>query len=284
MVTRTLGPVTFSLAEYRATGGYEITRNARHVRQEETDVFLLQLHLEGGKIGLRQDGRESMIEQSGDFSILDDSIPSVLYCPPNSSVRAVTAAIPKSLLEDKVPNLCNITAVHVSGQNGAGRLLSTMVAEIAPNLEQHWLSGASAARLSNALVDLLSVALLQAQDRTGRPSEGHASLVDSIYRFVEKNLASPELTPRLIADVHHISVRYLHRLFENEDSTLAEWIRARRLDGASRQLIDPAFSHIPVSNIGANWGFSDPSTFSRAFRSRFGAPPRDYRTTFLVNP
>lgn len=281
MVSGNLGPVTFSLAEYRASSGYEIIRSSRHVRQEETDDFLLQLHLGGGKVGLSQKDRESTLERPGDFSMLDDSVPSTLYCPPDSSARAVTASMSRSLLVEQVPQLRDITALHIDGQTGAGRLLSSMVISLASNLESGWLSGTSSARLSGAFIDVLSVALLEAQG-TERPRETYAAgLLESIYRFVEKNLSSSDLTVQRVADAHHISLRYLHRLFEQEEVTLGEWIRNRRLDSVSRQLIDPAFQHVPVGKIGASWGLPDPSTFSRAFRARFGMPPRDYRTVFL---
>ncbi|MGP9761126.1 helix-turn-helix domain-containing protein [Corynebacterium sp. AOP12-C2-36] len=282
IVTGDLGPVTFSLAEYQASSGYEIVRTSRHIRQEENDDFLLQLHLGGGQIGLSQKDRESTIERLGDFSILDDSAPSALYCPPDSSARAVTASIPRSILIDKVPHLRDITGLHIDGQSGTGQLLSSMVNGLASNLETGWPRGIASARLSSALIDVLSVALLEAHGGTERPPETYAAgLLESIYRFVEKNLSRPDLNVQLVADSHHISLRYLHRLFEKENATLSEWIRNRRLDSASQQLIDPTYLHVPVSKIGAHWGFPDPSAFSRAFRARFEMPPRDYRTAFL---
>lgn len=282
MVTGKLGLVTFSLAEYQATSGYEIIRSSRHVQKEDSYKLLLQLHLGGGKIGLTQSGRTSTIDRPGDFSVLDDSVPSTLYCPSNSSARAVTALVPRSLLVEKVPYLRDITAINISGQSHTGHLLSSMVVGLASNLETGWVSGTSAARLSNALIDVLSVALLEAQGDTERPPETYAAgLLESIYRFSEKNLSRPDLTVQMVADAHNISPRYLHRLFEQEDTTLGEWIRNRRLGNASRQLIDPAFRQKAVSRIGASWGFPDPSVFSRAFRTRFGIPPRDYRTKFL---
>lgn len=283
MTTADFGAIKFSLAEYEATSGYEITRNSRHVRQEETDDFLLQLHLAGGTIGLSQHDRQSTIERPGDFSILDDSAPSTLYCPPNSAVRAVTISMSRSLLSDKVPQLQDLTAVRIDGNRGTGRLLSSMVVGLASSIETDWPAGASSARLSGALVDVLSVALMESQGKNKSvPSSYTAGLLDSIYQYIERHLGRADLSPGSIAEAHHISVRYLHRLFESEEVTLAEWIRGRRLDHASRQLIDPAYRHIPVSRIGANWGFPDPSTFSRAFRSQFDLPPRDYRTAHLT--
>lgn len=282
LVTRPLGQVTLTLLEHRAVGAYQITRGLRHVRQQDRADFLLELHLDGGMIEFRQDGREALIGRAGDFSLLDDALPSMRYCPPSSSVRSVAASIPRGLLIEKVPRLGELTAVTVDGQTSAGRHLATLMADLAPHLEEDWFSGASAARLSHALVDLLSVALLEARGpHDATRDSGTAPLVDSVYRFVEQHLADQRLSPRVIADAHHISLRQLHRLFEDEDVTPAEWIRSRRLEEVSRQLADPASAHVPVSSVGARWGYADPSAFSRAFRARYGVPPRDYRAAIL---
>lgn len=83
----------------------------------------------------------------------------------------------------------------------------------------------------------------------------------------------------MIAAAHHISVRYLHRLFEAEDKTVASWIRGRRLERSRLDLLDPALAGRPVSAIGARWGFTSAIHFSRAFRAVYGLPPGEYRMT-----
>ena len=85
------------------------------------------------------------------------------------------------------------------------------------------------------------------------------------------------MTPTTIAAAHHISLRYLHKLFEAQGTTVAGWIRRRRLDRCRVDLLDPAYRARPVSAIGARWGFPDASRFNRVFRAAHGVPPGEYR-------
>src|SRR5690606_5151921 len=47
--------------------------------------------------------------------------------------------------------------------------------------------------------------------------------------FIDQHLSDPELGPRLIAAAHNVSISYVHRLFGDDGTTVAGWIRARRL-------------------------------------------------------
>ncbi|KRE23331.1 hypothetical protein ASG80_06305 [Agromyces sp. Soil535] len=58
---------------------------------------------------------------------------------------------------------------------------------------------------------------------------------------------------------------------------MRSWIRARRLDRAREDLIDPAFSGFSVGEIGARWGLSDPAHFCKLFALAFGRSPTEYR-------
>lgn len=78
---------------------------------------------------------------------------------------------------------------------------------------------------------------------------------------------------------HHISVSYLHRLFRTGGTTVTELIRRGRLEGARRDLADRRLRETPVHRIAARWGFRDHSAFTRAFRTAYGVPPREYRET-----
>ncbi|MFE2941524.1 AraC family transcriptional regulator [Streptomyces sp. NPDC059255] len=81
------------------------------------------------------------------------------------------------------------------------------------------------------------------------------------------------------AAAHHISVSYLHRVFQAHDrgTTVSAWIRHQRLEAARRDLADPALRAVPVHRIGTGWGFTQHAVFSRAFHAAYGVPPRDYR-------
>ncbi|MEO6529881.1 MAG: helix-turn-helix domain-containing protein, partial [Specibacter sp.] len=98
-----------------------------------------------------------------------------------------------------------------------------------------------------------------------------------IRRFIEANLADPELSPASVASAHFISTRHLHNVFQEAGTTVAHWIRTRRLENCRRELRDPLLTHRPVSVIASRWGFVDAAHFSRVFRATFGEPPSTYR-------
>ena len=104
-------------------------------------------------------------------------------------------------------------------------------------------------------------------------------LVRRIRSYAEAHLADPALTPETIAAAHHISLRYLYKLFQADGVTVAAWVRQRRLEHCERDLVDPAQADRPASAIAAGWGFTDPAHFSRAFRAQYGAAPGEYRRT-----
>ena len=56
-------------------------------------------------------------------------------------------------------------------------------------------------------------------------------------------------------DAHHISVRSLHRLFEDEETTVASYIRDLRLARCRRDLADPALADRPVQADRGALGF-----------------------------
>ncbi|MEU6719577.1 helix-turn-helix domain-containing protein [Nonomuraea sp. NPDC046802] len=86
-----------------------------------------------------------------------------------------------------------------------------------------------------------------------------------------------ELNPRSIAAAHHISVSYLHRLFQEQGFTVAAWMRDQRLGRTGRDLADPALADVPIHEIAGRWGFGRAADFSRAFRAFYGISPREFR-------
>lgn len=95
-------------------------------------------------------------------------------------------------------------------------------------------------RVGAAFLDVLSVALAARLDRgdaVPRDSRQH-DLLTRIHAFIEERLSDPALSPATIAAAHHVSLRYLHKLFESLEATVAGWIRRRRLERCRRDLLD----------------------------------------------
>jgi AraC-like DNA-binding protein len=85
------------------------------------------------------------------------------------------------------------------------------------------------------VVELVAVAL-SAQLGESRPAPGEV-LRDRIVGFIEARLSDRDLTPAKVAAAHHMSVRRLHKLFEDEPLTVAALIRRRRLERCHADLV-----------------------------------------------
>jgi AraC-like DNA-binding protein len=105
-----------------------------------------------------------------------------------------------------------------------------------------------------------------------------------VRAFIEAGLADPGLTPAAVARAHHVSLRWLYRLFEEEPTSVAGLIRERRLERCRRDLLDPSLAGLPVSAVAARWGLTNAAHFSRAFRAAYGASPVEYRRLGAAAP
>ncbi|MFE4330531.1 helix-turn-helix transcriptional regulator [Streptomyces sp. NPDC056831] len=83
-------------------------------------------------------------------------------------------------------------------------------------------------------------------------------------------------TPSHGLAAHGISVRYLHRLFEAESTTVCQWIREQRLHECRRELVVRAAESVSLGQVARRWGFTGPARFSRAFRRSYGLSPTDW--------
>jgi AraC-like DNA-binding protein len=109
-----------------------------------------------------------------------------------------------------------------------------------------------------------------------------AALLGQIKGYVEDQLGDPGLGPASIAAAHHISPRYLRKLFEGEGDSVARWIRSRRLEHCRRDLSRLEMCDKSVSSVAAHWGLTDAAHFSRLFKAAYGRSPRDYRHSMLA--
>jgi AraC-like DNA-binding protein len=197
--------------------------------------------------------------------------------PSFTAMRNIRVSVPKAIIPLRDRELGELTGVRIPGDRGAGALASALTRQLARSVDE--LPAPEAARLGTAVVDVLTVALAGRLDRASAvPGARERTLLHRIYAFVEQQLADPGLSPRRIAAAHHISLRYLHKLFEAEPVTVGGWVRRRRLERCRQDLRDPAQRYRPVAAIGAHWGFLSDAHFSRAFRDEYGVPPAEFRT------
>jgi AraC-like DNA-binding protein len=107
------------------------------------------------------------------------------------------------------------------------------------------------------------VALAARLDRTREvPAETRRrALLERIRAFIERSLGDPHLSPASIAAAHFISLRTLHKLFETQQTTVADWIRRRRLERCAQDLLDPC--SFRSRSLGAFADMTEPPFVSR---------------------
>ncbi|MFC4119343.1 helix-turn-helix domain-containing protein [Nonomuraea zeae] len=260
-----LGPV--GVGRIRTSTPHSIHRTQGLIHRDNPELYRVVLAVSGNP-RLSQGDRQARL-RPGEFAVYDFNRPYELAY--DSAVRLAVFSFPHELLT--LP--ADLTALPFSAESGAAALAVPLMRRVATDHQTYQPS--SAARLSTVVTDLISTALAErAEQEPALPADSRRRvLLLSIHAFIEQRLGEMELDPATVAAAHHISVRYLHRLFESENTTVAAWIRRRRLERCRAELA--AGGARPVSEIAARWGLPDSAHFSRLFRSTYGVPPAEYR-------
>ncbi|MGW2491401.1 helix-turn-helix domain-containing protein [Streptomyces sp. NPDC001606] len=272
----TVLPVSFMSSRYR--------RSAKAVRRSDPQHYHLTLLLQG-EMGLEHAGHSATLRPDS-LHLVDSSQPfnlSVTGAGPDGHAKGIGVDLPKSLLPLPPHRIRGALGQALPGREGAGALLTEFLLNL--HRQADTLRPSDAPRLGTVVLDLLSTWLTHLLDARSSlpPQSRRTALLRSVLAFAQQNLHDPELSPSLIAAAHHISLSYLHKVFQEQmpGQTVAAWIRDRRLDGARRDLADPALRHTPVHSIALRWGLPDASGFNRAFRTAYGLPPGQYRRRAL---
>jgi len=129
---------------------------------------------------------------------------------------------------------------------------------------------------SEALRDALLIQLLvligraaprQARASSGRRDEKITQVLTYINEHPDGSLSVDELAGQAFLSRYHV----MRRFKEQTGVTVHAYIMQRRLTTAARLIR----GGVPAARAAADCGFSDYSTFYRAFRRTFGASPRD---------
>lgn len=232
----------------------------------------------GGTSCVSQAGREATLAP-GDFALYDTSRPYQIISNGSFHMQAVTFArealrLPPSQLE-------RVATRPISGREGLG----LMVAQYLSGLTQQVDIGGRAlsCHLADATLDLLTALFTQRLDSGGGNAinDAKTGLLLGVQTYIEHRLGDPRLDVADIAAAHHVSIRALQKLFESHGQTVTGWIRARRIEHCRKDLANATLAEQPVGAIAAKWGLVDGAHFSRLFKSAYGLPPREYRTSAL---
>lgn len=108
-----------------------------------------------------------------------------------------------------------------------------------------------------------------------------AARLQAIKQDVADNLGERGLSVSAVATRHHVTQRYVQRLFESEGATFSEYVLNERLARVRKMLTHPQYVRWTISAIALEAGFGDVSYFNRRFRRRYGTSPSDVRAEAL---
>jgi AraC-like DNA-binding protein len=269
VVTDRFGEMQVSVVDAQAQ---QVRRTPRLIAASAREYMLVGLETKGEGVVV-QDGREALLHP-GEIAFYDTTRPYLLGF--RDAFQMQVFQIPRDAFGLPESSLRRITGVTVRGDTGLGALVVPFLSRLAAQARSY--GGPGAERLGATAVDLLAALIVQQLGlAAGEPAT--PALLARVHAHIDRHLARPELSPESIARAHHISVRYLHRLFQAEGTTVSGWIRERRLAACHRELSrGPGRTAPTVAAIAHRWGFTDPAHFSRAFRARYGVSPRALRS------
>jgi AraC-like DNA-binding protein len=156
-------------------------------------------------------------------------------------------------------------------ESGAARLIGAAMQEFYARADDLTVSEAEA-----AIEGIVALTTACARTRLAGDEADHVkSKRKAALDYIDVHLGSAQLGPDEIAEAARVSRASLYRLLATEGGIRAVLLK-RRLDEALRLLLADNRDERSLTEVARRCGFGGTSQFSRAFRARFGAPPRQY--------
>ena len=269
------------LLKWRLPGAWILTGTFAGVRQggdsgpsgPDDDLFF-GFNMSGSSLA-SQHGAEVSVG-AGDAVAID----------PAAGAFSIVRAAPARMIGVRIPR--RSVPVGAAG-SGASPLRLVPAGTAALHLLTSYLHGAlSGSALSSApladtvvshLAELITLSLdpVYAAAPPASIRSVRAARLAAVKADIESHLTDGSLTVAAVAARHHISARYLHKIFEDEEMTYSRFVLDLRLALAYHTLRQPRSATRTISSIASDTGFGDLSYFNRTFRRRYGITPSSAR-------
>lgn len=222
-------------------------------------------------MGAMSDGKRECLLCAGDMCIVAPDRDITARRP--GRFRQVLANVPRDELDAALPAWQSLSMTTISADRPATKAAADVIRLMMGrrDLLDRDCRGHLAAVALNLIGGLTAEAA--APGRASRPTRMMAYHRRRIEAFVLENLRDPELSVSGIAAALGLSVRYVHRLFHADGSSLMQWVMQQRLQACRREI--DARCGRSISEVAFAWGFNCASHFSRAFKKQFGVRPSE---------
>ncbi|MES9829283.1 MAG: helix-turn-helix domain-containing protein [Candidatus Thiodiazotropha sp.] len=246
------------------------------LRQEPSDIIhdcYFAVVLTSGRYKLQQGGREIFL-RPGEMSLYDATQPHRIDIPERFS--KILISIPRKTLDQRIPNIGNLTATKIPTAGGVGAVTSTMIQSILKHL--HEIDQDHFFQMSDHVLDFLTLSLEQISKRMANQTRHRALTLMRVKRFITEHIGDHQLNAAAIASGTGLSVRYINNLFSDEETSVMRHVKQQRLEKCRRQIGSKQRRTMLISEIAMQCGFINMAHFSRAFKQRYGMSPRECRS------
>lgn len=266
-----LGRVQLGSAKTIADGAVNVVRSEARLRQDGDYRIMIVINRGDTPMSVRQFDRKIDLKRD-EMTVLAMDMPSECSTPQSGQSHVIF--LPREILQQPGRMLESLSATRLKTHRTAQLLLSQNVQQLLgakedfePNLETA--SGEYIVQLASTILQKQSLqpAKQQAKDPETR--------VADIRKQIARSYRIPDLKPTAIGERLGLSARSVQHVLSQNGSTFSEELMAMRLEAAFGMLRSGATA--PVADIAFKCGFSDLSTFHRAFRARYGKTPNAAR-------
>ena len=250
--------------------GLRFARDRALVARMGVDHILAHVRLSGrARIATGGDERDCA---PGDICLFDLSRP---LSASSTDYEALTVVLPRRLFGADRGALDALHGAVIRGETPFGGMLNTHLRALAAHATGFSEGEAEAAARATAV--LLGAAIPGRSDAAwaGAAPES-APLLLAMRRYIEGELASPDLNAESLLGRFGVSRSALYRLFAPLGG-VSGYIRQRRLGRAYRELAADDGRFVRISEVAYRCGFESAAHFAQAFRAEFGCAPRDVR-------
>lgn len=245
-----------------------LLRGSASAAQERIAICL---QINGSATGLAGDGAIRADPRDVIFVDLSQSL-TMRQSAADGLVDELTLWTARDRILPLVPDEDALHGLVLKAESPAGAVIGAAMRTFALSAPKMRLTDFDA--LAKGLVALAakSVALARAGGAVQAPL---ASFV-TIRRYIDRKLASPDLSANSIAAEFSLSRATLYRLFEPVGG-IAKYIRKARLSRAYQEITAAEFSNRRIGFIAYQLGFKNVSAFSRLFHEVYGVTPGEAR-------
>ena len=237
------------------------------------DAFYILAIPVSGCVSLTQNG-QIRVTSTGEYILLSQLGSYELSSSPRSQLLMVH--IPATELRGRLVSVED----HVGGRFGANERMTCLLVDLVKGIAELFAERAPPNPQALATEIVSFVALTIGTEDRGAAIDVRNTryqLRRRIFDFIEKHLGDQHLSPKKIAESSRISMSYLYSLFNDDETTVGQFVQVKRLQKAYEILVADPKGHRTVSEVAYEVGFKNVSHFSRSFSRHFGIAPRDVR-------